>query len=808
MGVFGFILIVAQIEGASLAYKVAGHYLKKPELCERVPLYTPLMERFATLYVFVGKSDTITVITGDKVYSRPLYEYGKGIPRFMLIKKLSYKTYKVIYTGYSTYFLYVDGKFWDTRYLKYQDAPYVRRLFSYGIVFKDYKRKWSYYQAKGFKLDEHNEISGVPAYLWSYGCSPTASAMILGYWDKRGYGRLIDYYFDHYDVVVRDTVRNMPNVQRELALYMETDTLSGYTDWAPISTGTQNCANLENGYSFVSTWVYDTIVYDTACSYDTAYMYLKQEVDSGRPVHWAVGNYLDPYGRLIEHSTCAFGYDVTGVDTFVILHNTWDYGTWAWPLYTSDSTYIAMYNVIPGGMLVGNINEVNVPASIVNGLYFPIYPVYDDNSAIEKVELYYTVDNASTWLLAEEIPGSTEIIEKMDFSGNQSVRFMIKTYGPDNSLISAESTPYPVKIIYPQYDGIFNARAFTTILSEPRTINLMGKMLYAGTTYGIATVLSQDSILFEDTVFGEAVFMSAQYDSFIVYGMYSAGFSLYKGMSKIYHDTTLSYVSDVSIDSERICVFERNSGFRMINYRAGYVQDTIRANGSYFMTGASLGNYIFVGTLRQGLLVYGVNEEEFVDTLGSGRVYDVEVSVDDSILYVLFSGYLKIYTLYDPFFPVILDSVPVTGATHIRAYKNRVFIIRGASGVDIYTFLANGYVKSKIWNIGTVMDICAKDSAFYIVNRDGLILYVDYYGSGIKNKGFKVKYRDAIIVRGEVFFIQGLKDNERYFVYDGAGRKVLSGTTNKGRVSLVGLPSGTYIVRFKNYSLRVLKMRE
>jgi len=30
-------------------------------------------------------------------------------------------------------------------------------------------------------------IQGVPAYIWSYGCFPTAAAMMLGYWDNHGF---------------------------------------------------------------------------------------------------------------------------------------------------------------------------------------------------------------------------------------------------------------------------------------------------------------------------------------------------------------------------------------------------------------------------------------------------------------------------------------------------------------------------------------------------------------------------------------------------------------------------------------------
>jgi len=40
---------------------------------------------------------------------------------------------------------------------------------------------------------ETNPLSGVPEYVWWYGCSPTSGGMMVGYWDGRaGYGNLYD----------------------------------------------------------------------------------------------------------------------------------------------------------------------------------------------------------------------------------------------------------------------------------------------------------------------------------------------------------------------------------------------------------------------------------------------------------------------------------------------------------------------------------------------------------------------------------------------------------------------------------------
>ena len=41
---------------------------------------------------------------------------------------------------------------------------------------------------------------GMEEYFWTYGCTPTAASMVLGYWDSWGWhGNLIDYYLNSND---------------------------------------------------------------------------------------------------------------------------------------------------------------------------------------------------------------------------------------------------------------------------------------------------------------------------------------------------------------------------------------------------------------------------------------------------------------------------------------------------------------------------------------------------------------------------------------------------------------------------------
>jgi len=186
-------------------------------------------------------------------------------------------------------------------------------------------------------------IDSVPEYVWSYGCSPTASAMLMGYWDERGYDRLLDWYFNHYDVVVGQVVLNVPNAQRELAIAMHTDTTTGGTQISWIAQGHLTMANNYNGYSFSAS----TSPQGTQGN-DFVWSWIINEIDGGRPFHWA-NLYYWFQNQFIHHSVCGYGYTD---DKYVIIYNTWGWGEQEWYYYTyHNGTYSKPWVVtaVPGG---------------------------------------------------------------------------------------------------------------------------------------------------------------------------------------------------------------------------------------------------------------------------------------------------------------------------------------------------------------------------------------------------------------------------------------------------------------------------
>ena len=156
-------------------------------------------------------------------------------------------------------------------------------------------------------------ISGVPAYEWHCGCSPTASGMVLGYWDSHGYP-------------------NFPSettLIEELAVAMHTGVwprVPGQTLPWEIDEGIEEvCAN--HGYNN----------FDATHELWLTWGKLKDEVDANRPfvlnmLQGGTGSgHSQPYG---DHSVTGLGYSDYDED-YVFIHDTWDehthtiaYGNW------------------------------------------------------------------------------------------------------------------------------------------------------------------------------------------------------------------------------------------------------------------------------------------------------------------------------------------------------------------------------------------------------------------------------------------------------------------------------------------------
>ncbi|MEW5909463.1 MAG: CARDB domain-containing protein [Thermodesulfobacteriota bacterium] len=149
----------------------------------------------------------------------------------------------------------------------------------------------------------------VPVVDWTHWCVPTAMTMTAGYWDHYdprqgtwpGYGRIIDFWFDHGPLCQNSNVTNVPNFIDEI---IDHSTCS----WS--SQGLVGALNTINGYNF--SW---TDIKGTAGN-DWCWGDIVSEVNSNRPSVWGVG-------PAQAHAMTVIGYRYAGSQKSVIVYNTW-----------------------------------------------------------------------------------------------------------------------------------------------------------------------------------------------------------------------------------------------------------------------------------------------------------------------------------------------------------------------------------------------------------------------------------------------------------------------------------------------------
>jgi hypothetical protein len=169
-------------------------------------------------------------------------------------------------------------------------------------------------------------VNLAPFYDWSYGCTPTAGAMVCGYVDRfQKSGRLVDWYVQRYDAVEGENDWQIPNVQRECAIEMNTDTSVGGTSILFISYGLFQ-VGYSNGYT---AWAVTNTT--GRSSNDWAWSTIVAQVNAGHAMIWSA---------LWEaHSLACFGYRTE--DKFVYVHNTWWTPAEWWAHSGSDLSHVA-----------------------------------------------------------------------------------------------------------------------------------------------------------------------------------------------------------------------------------------------------------------------------------------------------------------------------------------------------------------------------------------------------------------------------------------------------------------------------------
>lgn len=428
-------------------------------------------------YAFIFKDykdEPLTIIMGARYTTSPVNEISKGLPRSKEVFNTTVNKARSLGYGepeFQRYYYFGPGEEYCNFLIGDQDVLINACTFR-AIAKSDLAQhepevvpeleyltrlKWQkYFNTPTFTQADSGYVPGVPFIDWVYGCSPTAASMIFWYWDPYGYGRLVDFFYMHWDEPEGEW-NICANVNRELALAMYTDTLTGGTTINWICSGMLNVANSYNGYS---------------CSGQTSpqggswnnwqFSWVKGEIDNNRPCHWSILYYYYG-GQFINHSVTGVGYLVAPPDSFVQVHNTWTENEPYWALWTyHNGTYSYDYVVtfIPSGSVDDNIfldNPVG-PGFVFKTMKYKIKWT-DAGSAIDHVKMWYSIgrdgmshDSTNWTLIDANVPNTGDYLW---IAPNQdsSLRINIAGLNSSNQRLAADGAWFPLGCVFPNYSS-------------------------------------------------------------------------------------------------------------------------------------------------------------------------------------------------------------------------------------------------------------------------------------------------------------------------------------------------------------------
>jgi hypothetical protein len=180
------------------------------------------------------------------------------------------------------------------------------------------------------------QLTNVPAYNWYHGCTPTAVASVMGYWDLHGYGNL-------FTASGWDAVSQTANVQDQISSPAHNAKYDPTPDDSSLATPAKTSIAdylgtsvdpLGYGSTYVSNIIYGMTGYASYRGYastSTQYTYLagligltwsklKSEIDAGRPMVFNVDS--DGNGTN-DHSVPVIGYKTVSGVNYYGCYTTW-----------------------------------------------------------------------------------------------------------------------------------------------------------------------------------------------------------------------------------------------------------------------------------------------------------------------------------------------------------------------------------------------------------------------------------------------------------------------------------------------------
>jgi hypothetical protein len=270
--------------------------------CSRGYLPAASMENIISSKTKISESQTKDLVIQDPV---PVY---LGATFYLMAYPLTDKTGNVIDHAYVDL---TNNRIINSSELKNGMTDAKGNVLANAAKKTEIERLWSLQNSPAARLSASSVtrssgyIYGVPYYAWYRGCSPTAAAMVLGYWQSHGYP-------------------NYPTATMlidELGNAMGTSCtwpFTGATFPLLIDDGIETVA-ANHGYSGLDS--VENIWYD-----DDHFTDMAAEIDAGRPFvlsMYAGNTALGKPDNYNHHSVTVVGY-VGSIQKYLTIHDTWN----------------------------------------------------------------------------------------------------------------------------------------------------------------------------------------------------------------------------------------------------------------------------------------------------------------------------------------------------------------------------------------------------------------------------------------------------------------------------------------------------
>jgi hypothetical protein len=806
-------------------------------------------------FVFVNsKQELITIVMGARYTTSPIGEVYRGKPycerfynrvldnlRAKFQKEPLFKNYYYFGAGEEYAGFEIEGKKFlinifnsqirtDEDFMKVKPEPVLENIM---------RDKWArYLSTSDFTTRQGNYIDSVPFIDWVYGCSPTAASMIFWYWDYRGYGKLVDYFFTHWDMPENEW-NDCANTNRELALAMYTDTTTGGTYISNIAPGMITVANSYNGYSCNATtspqggywnqWVFS---------------YLKSEIDAQRPCHWNVLYYwYPPMNDYINHSVTGVGYEITSNDTFVIVHTTWGNDEPLWPLGTYyNGVYSNDYVVsfIPGGSNPNNVildypkggDLYNLQVMFKNLKYTLRW--HTTGSDISYLKLWWSkgtdgesYDSLRWTLIANNVPNTGKYVWTCP-NVSCSLRVNISAMNAGNARLAADGSFGRVRVVELNHSPNVNIIGHYDTPGWANDVVIIGNYAYvADGPQGLTIVDISDSTLpdyvnqislpgntYAIAGTSQYLYIGDKEDTLRVLSLSNPANPVQVGKLALSDD-----VLGIFVSGNILYVAARSQGLVIVdiqNPSNPVILGTFNTSGFSYDVVVS-NNLAYVADATKGVRVIDVSnpanpvETGFYDT--NGITYGVDKS--GNYLYAADgTAGIKVFDASSPDTLILLGSLDTPGtATGIQYYNGYLFVADGTTGGLRVINVTNPVSPSEegyILSLSTVNNCSVKPPLVYLPDGSSglLIIKQDIVGIGEKREwvaNLKSRISPSFAKRNQIIKIQFMTEHENFGkieVFDAAGRSVAmiyQGVFSRGNNEFLWVPSslasGVYFIR-------------